>query len=391
MKAVGFIPVRSGSKSIPRKNVRPLAGKPLVLWAVEAAARSGVLDRVVVATDDAEIKAIVQQAALPGVVVVDRDPANATDTASTDSVMLEYAVHEDFDTFVLLQATSPLTTSKDVRNAVRIYQETGADSLVTGVRQKRFIWERNDGHLGRAINYDPSRRPRRQDFDGYVVENGAIIVCDRLGLIKHGYRLFGNVAVYEMEDETYIEIDEPSDWEVLEALIHSRTRQAVQDSYVERLGSIQLVLTDVDGVLTDAGMYYGEQGDELKKFNTRDGKGLELMRKIGVKIGIVTSENTLLVERRARKLKMDFLHQGVERKSVVLTEICQELGISPANVAYIGDDVNDLEILREVGFAACPADAVDEVKQVAHFVTKAKGGEGAVRELCDLILSVKQR
>lgn len=152
---------------------------------------------------------------------------------------------------------------------------------------------------------------------------------------------------------------------------------------------IKLFLCDVDGTLTDAGMYYTEQGDEFKKFNTRDGMGLQLLQKQGVKVGIVTSENTRMVENRAKKLKVDYLYQGKRDggKLGAAQEICTELSISLAEVAYMGDDVNCIELLSAVGFAACPADAQPEIQSLPgiEIMTK-KGGEGCVREFSDKIL-----
>jgi 2-dehydro-3-deoxyphosphooctonate aldolase (KDO 8-P synthase) len=153
---------------------------------------------------------------------------------------------------------------------------------------------------------------------------------------------------------------------------------------------IRLFLTDVDGVLTDAGMYYSENGDELKKFNTRDGMGLQIIRQQGVKTGIITSENTQMVERRYNKLKLDYLYQGKREggKLASAQEICAQEGISLSEVAYIGDDINCLDLLSNVGFAACPADAVDEIKRIPGIITmKKKGGEGCVREFIELIMS----
>jgi 2-dehydro-3-deoxyphosphooctonate aldolase (KDO 8-P synthase) len=152
---------------------------------------------------------------------------------------------------------------------------------------------------------------------------------------------------------------------------------------------IKLLLTDVDGVLTDAGMYYSESGDELKKFNTHDGMGLQLIRDKGIKAGIITSENTKLVERRFQKLKLDYLYQGkrVGGKLASVNEICEKEGITLAEVAYIGDDVNCFELLSSVGLAACPADALDVVKQIPGIIKmNKKGGEGCVREFVELIL-----
>jgi len=150
---------------------------------------------------------------------------------------------------------------------------------------------------------------------------------------------------------------------------------------------IKLFLTDVDGVLTDAGMYYTEAGDELKKFNTRDGMGLKLLRESGIKTGIITTENTKLVERRAAKLKVDHLVQGAYPKVNATMEICSKEGISITETAYIGDDVNCIELLQVVGLAACPADAVKKVKEIPGIlILEKKGGEGVVREFADLIM-----
>ncbi len=154
--------------------------------------------------------------------------------------------------------------------------------------------------------------------------------------------------------------------------------------------TIKLFLTDVDGVLTDAGMYYSENGDELKKFNTHDGMGLQIIRKAGIKTGIITSENTKMVERRYNKLKLDYLYQGKREggKLAAALEICEKEGISIKEVAYIGDDVNCLDLLSEVGMAACPASAVTAIKQVPHIThLSKKGGEGCVREFIELIMS----
>ena len=160
----------------------------------------------------------------------------------------------------------------------------------------------------------------------------------------------------------------------------------MKKSLLLRLKRIKLLATDVDGVLTDAGMYYSENGDELKKFNTRDGMGLVLLRNAGIKLAIVTSEDTRIVERRAAKLKVSDLFQGVRDKVAALETLMKRHSLKWEEVAYIGDDVNDLEVMKRVGFAAAPADATDANKEAAHYVTKKKGGEGCVRELCDLIL-----
>lgn len=155
------------------------------------------------------------------------------------------------------------------------------------------------------------------------------------------------------------------------------------------LKPIRLVATDVDGVLTDAGMYYTESGDELKKFNTRDGMGIKLLQKAGLITAIVTQERTKLVARRADKLAIPELHQGVMDKLSCLREMAHKYGLTLKEIAYIGDDVNDLEALRAAGFSAAPADALPPILEAVRYVCRKKGGEGAVREIADLILAAQ--
>ncbi len=158
------------------------------------------------------------------------------------------------------------------------------------------------------------------------------------------------------------------------------------------MSKIKVFLSDVDGVMTDAGMYYTESGDEFKKFNTHDGMGFNLIQQTGVKIGIITTENTKMVERRAAKLKMDYLYQGkgFGGKLAAALDVCTKENITLKEVAYIGDDVNCIELLQSVGLAACPANATTKVKAIEGIVHLSKsGGEGAVREFIDMILDGK--
>jgi YrbI family 3-deoxy-D-manno-octulosonate 8-phosphate phosphatase len=138
-------------------------------------------------------------------------------------------------------------------------------------------------------------------------------------------------------------------------------------------------------------MYYGESGEELKKFNTRDGMGIKLLQDEGVTIAIITREQTKIVARRAKKLGITEVFQGAKDKVAVLTDLSNKLGIPFEQMAYMGDDVNDVGALEVVGYAAAPADCVDQVRQVVHYVCQKKGGEGAVREVIDMILGARHR
>lgn len=154
---------------------------------------------------------------------------------------------------------------------------------------------------------------------------------------------------------------------------------------------IKVFLSDVDGVLTDAGMYYTESGDEFKKFNTHDGMAFRMLKDRGIKTGMITSEETKIVENRAKKLKADYLYQGVQGigKLEAAKQICDKEGITLKEVAYIGDDINCISLLKVVGVAGCPFNAVKQVKEIPGIIQlKAKGGEGAVREFVEMILKL---
>ncbi len=380
---IAFIPVRCGSKSILFKNIKEFCGKPLVYWNLEALQNSVNVDKIFVATDCEEIKSVVNDFGFSKVEVYDREPQNANDTASTESVMLEFISKQNFDDsdlFFLVQATSPLTQTKDFDEALKTLQNKKANSLLTCVRTKRFYWNQD----GTPYNYNYKNRPRRQDFDGMLMENGAFYINTIANVKKDQNRLSGKVAIHEMEEFTAVEIDEGDDWIIAEKLMYKHVLSK------QPKPTIKLFLSDVDGTLTDAGMYYGENGEEFKKFNTHDGKGFELLRKAGIKTGIITSENTKMVENRAKKLKVDYLYQGLEHKGKldIVKEICQKENISLEEVAYIGDDVNCKELLQSVGLAACPANALEEIKNIPNIIKLSKsGGDGAAREFVEIILN----
>lgn len=153
---------------------------------------------------------------------------------------------------------------------------------------------------------------------------------------------------------------------------------------------IKLLITDCDGVLTDGGVYYGEQGEILKKFNIRDGMGVERLRKLAdVQTGIITGEVSPSVAKRAEKLQIAELHLGIKDKLKVLMQIMVNKNLTTDNIAYIGDDVNDIEIMQQVGLTACPADAISFTKNIADYVCESKGGEGCFREFAELIIASK--
>lgn len=373
MKTIAFIPVRGGSKSIPLKNIKDFCGKPLVCWNIEALESCDLVDEVIVATDSDIIERTVLDRKYTKVSVYRRSEENANDMASTESAMLEYihAANLTDGTFILVQATSPLTEAKHFTEAIKMYRTGKYDSILTCVKNYRFFW--NDD--GTSKNYDYKNRPRRQNFNGMYMENGAFYINSIKNITRDKNRLSGKIGIYEMPEYTGTEIDEPTDWIILESIMRMQRKTKP---------TIKLFVSDVDGVLTDGGMYYTEDGDEMKKFNTKDGVAFRLLHENNVKTAIITGENTSIVTNRAKKMQIDYLFQGATDKITILIELCTRLGITLDNVAYIGDDIGDIECLSKVGLAACPSDANCKVKAVPTIhILKEKGGDGCVREFVD--------
>lgn len=380
MSVTAFIPARCGSKAIRLKNIRSFCGRPLLYWSLKALDDASSVDQVVVATDCDEIESCVLDFGFSKVEIYRRQPGNAQDQSATEDVILEFLNHKARDPkklLLLVQATSPFTTSNDFNSAISQYRSTGVDSLLSCAVIKRFFWDES----GNPINYDYKQRPRRQEFGGTLLENGAFYLNTAENIRKFGNRLGGKVGIYKMPEYTGLELDEEDDWFQGEYLMRKYILTPVGTK------NIKLFLSDVDGVLTDAGMYYSEQGDELKKFNTYDGMGFQLLQKQHIKVGILTKEDRQLNRRRAKKLGLDFDFHGVNNKLKLVSELCKDLKITLQEVAYVGDDVNDLELLKVVGFAACPHNAQPVIKRIPGIIHLAKcGGQGAVREFVEQFL-----
>ncbi|MDA8712206.1 acylneuraminate cytidylyltransferase [Alphaproteobacteria bacterium] len=381
---IGIILARGGSKSIPQKNVREVGGRPLIHWVMRAACASEKIDQVIVSTDSDDIAKVVSSYGSEKVTIFARSALNASDVASSEDALFEVISELDLsaeDTIVFLQATSPLTEKKHVDAALDFYNAKRADSLLSVVRQKRFIWDSD----GNPDNYNLAARPRRQDFEGYLVENGALYIFGVGGFLREKNRLYGVISMYEMPEESYYELDEPKDLLIIESLLSEKKSKGVAGDY-----KIKLFVSDIDGTLTDGGMYYSASGEAMKKFNTKDGKAFELLRAKGIRTCLITSEDTPITSSRAKKMGVDFVFQGKTgfEKKEMIASLCNDLSIPRSETAYIGDDLNCLEALRFAGLKACPGDAVRQVKSVPDiYICGAKGGKGAVREFADLIIS----
>ena len=158
-----------------------------------------------------------------------------------------------------------------------------------------------------------------------------------------------------------------------------------------QLAKIRLLLLDVDGVMTDGRIIYDDLGGETKAFDVKDGHGIKLLQRAGIRVGIITGRQSTVVDRRAQELGIDLVYQGAKDKLVPFREVLLKTGLTADQVAYVGDDLPDLPVMRRVGFAVTVADAIEEVKPHVHYVTKHPGGRGAVREICDLLLKESGR
>lgn len=384
MKKVAIIPLRKGSKGIPGKNKKKLLGRPLFSWVLGAAIFSD-LDEVYVFTDDEEILNFISKeyhwaSKVKGLL---RNDENANDTASTESAMLEFAekINHDFDVLCLLQATSPLTTSQDINNALSQISTEGKTAALSVVKTHRFTWNAD----GTPQNYDVFNRPRRQDFTGLLMENGAVYATTKDAFLKSKNRVSEAIGLVEMPEETLMEIDSLSDWTIIESLLAER-----QKSF-KKQERIHYLVLDVDGVFTDGCVYYGAEGELMKKFDMRDGMGLEILRQNNVEVVVITSENSDLVAKRMQKLQIKHTFLGVKDKYSFLQNFINQQQTSWANFAYVGDDVNDLANLCTVGWSFAPANATSIVKQQVDFTLTHNSADGAIREVCEWVMKYNAR
>ncbi len=384
MENLAIIPARGGSKSVPRKNLLPLAGKPLIAATIEAALQARTVSRVAVSTDDAEIAIVSEK---HGAEVIWRPEEISGDRASSELALLHALEHlertESYrpDLLVFLQCTSPLTTGDDIDGCVQTLLDEQADSCLSVAAFHSFLWRVGPDGAAEGINHDKSYRPRRQEMEPQYRETGAVYVMRREGFLAARHRFFGRTVLYVVDGERCLEIDEPVDVEIAEVLMRQRGEmrkaQALPDP-------VRALVMDFDGVLTDNRVYVSEDGRESVACSRGDGMGIVALRRRGLDILVLSSEENPVVAARCRKLKVECL-QGHDRKLPVLQQWLEERGIPPESVVFVGNDVNDLECLRYVGCPVVVADAHPEVRSAARIILSASGGHGAVRELCDLI------
>ncbi len=383
-RIISIIPARGGSKSIPRKNVKLLLGKPLIAHSILESLSSRYIDQTIVSTEDSEIASISEKYSAK---VLKRPEILATDTASTEPVLINVLqqLHDEGsiepDYIVLLQPTSPIRRPNDIDKAIETLFDNSGDSLLSVCDNKSFLWSKT----GKSLNYDYNTRPRRQDKQWELVENGSIYITSKKVLLEQNNQLGGSVIPYVMPSWASFEIDEPFDFDIVDFIMHKKLGNLLRN-----IDQIKLVIFDVDGIFTDGSVYVDEQGKEMLKFSRIDGKGIELLSNAGIKTAVITSEESSIVKLRMKKLNIKYVYTGIKNKEKIYELLKKEFSLIDEELAYCGDDVGDLYGIKKAGFTACPQNSVEVVKHECHYVSRYYGGRGFIRDVCDIILNSKE-
>ncbi|MET7801139.1 acylneuraminate cytidylyltransferase [Streptomyces decoyicus] len=415
---VAVIPARGGSKGVPAKNLAAVGGVPLVARAVRECRAARLVTDVVVSTDDAGIAAAARGA---GAVVVRRPGDIAGDTATSEAAVLHAmdayeAEHGTrVDAVLLVQCTSPFLVREDIDAVAAAVVEGGADSALTVAPFHGFVWRdaADDAGIGPApaerpagatvpaqptatapatlatttggygVNHDKSFRPRRQDRPQDLLETGAAYAMEAAGFRAGGHRFFGRTELVRTDPARVLEIDDPHDLARARAL--APLLDAPRPGALPTLDDIDAVVLDFDGTQTDDRVLIDSDGREIVAVHRGDGLGIAALRKAELKLLILSTETNPVVAARARKLRVPVLH-GIDRKDLALKQWCEEAGIAPERVLYVGNDVNDLPCFDLVGWPVAVAGAHDVVRGAARAVTAQPGGSGAIREIAAWLL-----
>ncbi|GHJ27629.1 acylneuraminate cytidylyltransferase [Streptomyces hygroscopicus] len=394
---LAVIPARGGSKGVPAKNLAPVGGVPLVARAVTECRASRLVTDVVVSTDDPGIAAAARGA---GAVVVQRPTDIAGDTATSEAAVIhamdayETSQGVTVDVVLLVQCTSPFIIREDIDGVAAAVAERGADTALTVAPFHGFVWregERPGADGGDGVNHDKSCRPRRQDRPQDYLETGAAYAMDARGFREAGHRFFGRTDLVRTDPARVLEIDDPHDLaraRALAPLLDAERPGALAPFTPGRLPTrddIDAVVLDFDGTQTDDRVLIDSEGRELVAVHRGDGLGIAALRRAELALLILSTEKNPVVAARARKLQVPVLH-GIDRKDLALKQWCEEQGIAPERVLYVGNDVNDLPCFGLVGWPVAVAGAHDVVRGAARAVTSTPGGDGAIREIASWIL-----
>lgn len=382
LKAIGFIPLRKGSKGIKNKNKIPILGRPLFSYVLTEAIFSS-LDRIYVYTDDLEIINFINNEYhwTEKVVCIKRPENTATDNASTEFALERFlkSTNISFKYLCLLQATSPLTSREDIEKALILLNDK-LDSVLSVVNVKRFLWNKD----GTPINYDYKKRPLRQYFEGIYVENGAIYVTKRENILRSKCRISGKIGLYLMPEDSYFELDDKQDLIILEKLLEQRLL-----SKKKQLDPIKTIVLDLDGVLTNGTVIYDNAGN-ARIFSVLDGMGIEFAKREGLGIFILSSENSVDIKKRADKLEIKYFG-GVKDKYAFLDYLLMTNKINRSQVAYIGDDVNDISNILSCHLGIVPTSAPSYIKNISDLVIPGTSGIDFVRNCMEYIIKYNKR
>ncbi|MYQ77939.1 MULTISPECIES: acylneuraminate cytidylyltransferase [unclassified Streptomyces] len=390
---LAVIPARGGSKGVPAKNLARVGGVPLVARAVNACLASGEVTDVVVTTDAPAVAEAARAAAealgeSARLHCVQRPEEIAGDTATSEAAVLhaldayEALRGRTADVVLLVQCTSPFVTREDIDGVAAAVAREGADTAVTVAPFHGFLWRDGtaveDHNYG--VNHDKRVRPRRQDRPEDLLETGAAYAMDAAGFRTHRHRFFGHTALVRTDPARVLEIDDPHD------LARARALAPLLDpAPLPTLDDIDAVVLDFDGTQTDDRVLVDSDGRETVAVHRGDGLGIAALRKAGVPLLILSTEQNPVVAARAHKLRVPVLH-GIDRKDLALKRWCDEQSLAPERVMYVGNDVNDLPCFALAGWPVAVASAHDSVRAAARAVTTTPGGSGAIREIAAWLL-----
>lgn len=383
MNIVCVIPARGGSKGIPSKNLKRIRGTTLVARSILAAKESRFSMQIIVSTDS---PAIAREASLYGADVCMRPPEISGDQSSSEEALLHVlenlsdADESQPELLVFLQCTSPFTEGEDIDLVVQKLIAENADSALSVVPSHSFLWHRAEsGWTG--VNHDPAVRYMRQERTPEYSETGAVYAMKVAGFLKAKHRFFGKTVGAVLPNSRHIEIDEPEDLMIASCIVPIPPTSELP--FVP-----EAVIFDFDGVMTDNKVYICEDGSETVRCDRSDGMGIELLRRAGMKMIILSKEKNDVVTARAKKLQME-VFQGVANKAEFLKAWSKKNGAELSKTCFVGNDVNDAECMKLVGLPVAVADAHPSAKSVAALSLKSNGGKGAVRELADSILELR--
>ncbi len=383
-KVLAIIPARGGSKGIYKKNIVCIGGIPLIARTIIAAKESKLIDRIIVSTDDEEIAEISKRY---GAETLLRPEEISGDTASSESALLHALdvlkndTKYEPDITVFMQCTAPFIEVEDIDGTI-LSIKNGFDSAFSATTFNHFLWEINSEGLAMGINHQGGLRKRRQDInEKQYLETGAIYAFKTSKFLIEKSRFCGKVAIWDQINKINIEIDTPIDFEIAQA-IHS----AKQSNNLEKLlpKKVEAIVFDFDGVFTDDTVFTNNEGIESVKCSRSDGMGIGLMHQLGIRMLVLSKERNQVVRKRCEKLKLDYF-QGIDNKVSYLSNWLNDQGINPINVVYMGNDINDIDCLKYVGCPTAPNNHHSYITEYIKLRLTKNGGEGAVRELCDIV------